>query len=135
VFNESSNAFDQKKTKDFENPENKNKILGKLMSAMSKGKIEDLFEKIGVRKSTTVISRLNSLKQKDQLKKKFEDLWENISKIHKNNDEELENLRVRESNKMKKRRSIPKQKLKSLGKESYSIKSQVISVLYMRNKF
>lgn len=70
--------------------------------------------KAGLRESDKVISRLNSLKKKDDLKIKFEELWTKISKIHKDGGIELENLTIKEQNRMKKRRSIPKHKIKKI---------------------
>jgi hypothetical protein len=72
--------------------------------------------KAGLRKSDKVISRLNSLNQKDDLKIKFEELWIKISKIHQDGGKELENLTIKEQTKMKKRRSMPKHKIKKISK-------------------
>lgn len=86
-------------------------MLSNFMEVADDNKIGELFMKVGLYKQKKVISRLESLKKKDDLKLKFEDLWLKISKIHKTGGEELETLTIKEQNKMKKRRSVSKYKL------------------------
>lgn len=80
----------------------KKKILSKFVKSINISRFKDIYNQIGLENSDPVMTRLNSLQEKNLLRQKIEQIWSKITEINKKSEQQFETFRINENYKLKK---------------------------------
>ena len=72
------------------------------MKSINISRFKDIYNQIGLENSDPVMTRLNSLQEKNLLRQKIEQIWSKITEINKKSEQQFETFRINENYKLKK---------------------------------